>query len=357
MRTHINQWLIHLMRWSHLALELLLIGILIALFIAPSAGAAMRLRERSLYMTNDEAGERSSYVLGFRYMSPVPIGSFELLFCNDPIPYNSCEVPLGLDVSDVSLTDQTGETDFVVSQKSTNRLLFTRTSSLPGPDRSTYTFDNVLNPLDIENAFAVRIKTFESNNGTGPQVDFGSVRGQVIKGIQIETQVPPMLIFCLAEQVEYNCTGTNDIYHSDMGKLSPNETLTAQSQMAVGTNASAGFVISVVGSPLSAGMEVIKSLDTPSPSEPGKNQFGINLVANNFPGIGLDPEGDWANATAAPNYGQSNMYMFKDGDIVASSPNVSLMKKFTVSYIVNVSPALRAGVYTTTINFIASGRF
>ena len=55
----------------------------------------------------------------------------------------------------MSLTDQTGETGFVISQKSTNRLLFTRSSSLPGPDRSTYTFDNVLNPLDIEAAFAV----------------------------------------------------------------------------------------------------------------------------------------------------------------------------------------------------------
>ena len=142
-----------------------------------------------------------------------------------------------------------------------------------------------------------------------------------------------------------------------MGTLSPTETLTAQSQMAVGTNASGGFVITAVGAPLSAGTTTIASLATPSPSEPGKNQFGINLVANSTPGIGLDPEGEWANATTATDYGQPNRYKFKDGDIVAFSPNVSLMKKFTVSYIVNASPALKAGVYTTTINFIASGRF
>ena len=64
-----------------------------------------------------------------------------------------------------------------------------------------------------------------------------------------------------------------------------------------------------------------------------------------------------ANATTTADYSQPNRYKFKDGDIVAFSPNVSLMKKFTVSYIVNASPALKAGVYTTTINFIASGRF
>ena len=33
------------------------------------------------------------------------------------------------------------------------------------------------------------------------------------------------------------------------------------------------------------------------------------------------------------------------------------MKKFTVSYILNASPDLRAGVYSTTVTFIASGRF
>ena len=357
MQGYLNHWFIHFMRWPHMLLELLLVGALVILFIAPSAGAAMRLQERSLYIANDEAGERSMYRLGFRFMSPTPVGSFELLFCNDPIPYHPCDIPLNMDVSGANLTDQTGETGFTISQRSTNRLLFTRTASLPGPERSTYTFDNVLNPVDTERAFSVRIKTFSSTNGSGAQVDFGSVRAQVIKGIRIETQVPPMLIYCLAQEVEYNCTGTNEVYYTDMGTLSPTETLTAQSQMAVGTNASGGFVITAVGAPLSAGTTTIASLATPSPSEPGKNQFGINLVANSTPGIGLDPEGEWANATTATDYGQPNRYKFKDGDIVAFSPNVSLMKKFTVSYIVNASPALKAGVYTTTINFIASGRF
>lgn len=345
------------MRWPYLLLELLAVAAILVLFIAPVVSAAMRLQERSLYINNDEAGERSFYRLGFRYMSPVPVGSFELLFCDDPIPYHPCDIPPGMDVSDSTLSEQTGETGFSIVQRSTNRLLFSRTASLPGPDRSTYTFDNVLNPLDVERAFSIRIKTFSSTDGTGDQVDFGSVRGQVTHGIQLETQVPPMLIFCLAEQVEYNCTGTNQNYYTDMGELSPTDTLTAQSQMAVGTNASAGFIITSVGAPLSAGTTIIPPLDTPTPSQPGTNQFGINLVANSSPSVGIDPEGVWANALASVDYGQPDMYKFRDGDIVAYSPNVSLMKKFTVSYIVNVAPNLRAGVYTTTINFIASGRF
>jgi hypothetical protein len=142
-----------------------------------------------------------------------------------------------------------------------------------------------------------------------------------------------------------------------MGQLAADSTLTAQSQMAVGTNASAGFAITATGDAMSAGTSVIAPLAVPTESRPGTNQFGINLVANSLPAVGTDPEGTWANATPTSDYGIPNKYKYVPGDVVASSPNVSLMKKFTVSYIVNSSGNLRPGVYTTTITFIASGRF
>ncbi len=177
------------------------------------------------------------------------------------------------------------------------------------------------------------------------------------RGITLETQVPPMLVFCVAQQVQDNCSSTNDNFYTDMGELSSKETLTAQSQMAVGTNASGGFAITANGIPMSAGTSVIDSPSTPTESKQGTDQFGINLVANNTPAVGEDPEGIWANAVASPDYGMPNHYKYVPGDVVAYSPNVSLMKKFTVSYIVNSSDNLRAGVYTTTITYIASGRF
>ena len=161
----------------------------------------------------------------------------------------------------------------------------------------------------------------------------------------------------VAQEVEDNCIGTNETYFTNMGDLSKDSTLTAQSQMAVGTNASGGFVITANGDPLTAGTSVINGNAAPTNSVKGKNQFGINLVANSDLGIGQDPQGTWANAEPATDYSQPNEYKYVSGDVIASSPNVSLMKKFTISYIVNVSPSLRAGVYTTTINYIASGRF
>jgi hypothetical protein len=222
---------------------------------------------------------------------------------------------------------------------------------------ASYKFDNIKNPTDTSKAFSIRLRSHGSTDASGPLIDFGSVRGQVTESITIETQVPPMLIFCIAQQVDDNCAGTNDNYYSDMGQLAADSTLTAQSQMAVGTNASGGFAITASGNPMSAGTNVIDSPTTPTESKQGTNQFGINLVANNMPVVGSDPEGIWANAIPSPGYDEPNHYKYVSGDVIAYSPNVSLMRKFTVSYIVNSSPDLRAGVYTTTITYIASGRF
>jgi len=343
--------------WRHIFTEdLIALVLVLFIFIAP-ASAAMRFQERSLYMNSTLPGAITSYEVSFRYMSPQPVGSVDMLFCVDPIPYHDCVTPPGLDVSNAVLSTQTGESNFAILSKTINHIVLSRaTSSIPTTG-SSYKFDNIVNPTDTSQAFSIRLKSLSSSNGSGAQIDFGSVRGQVSNGMEIATQVPPMLIFCLAEEVAYSCGGTNDTFYTDMGTLDTKSTLKARSQMAVGTNASGGFAITANGTPMSAATNVIDSPSIPTESTPGKNQFGINLVENSNPAIGDNPEGEWANAVASPNYSIPNMYMYVPGDVVAYSPNVSLMKKFTVSYILNASPSLRAGVYTTTMTFIASGRF
>lgn len=335
-------------------------ALLLAVFIfAVPAGATTRFENRGLYMQSATPGVTTSYTVSLTYMTPAAVGSLDMLFCESPIPYEACVPPAGLDVSGATLSSQTGETGFSIFSKTNNHIILSRSPAMisPATSSSAYTFDTIKNPTDTKTSFSIRLKSLGSTDGTGPQIDFGSVKGQVTDGIIIETQVPPMLIFCVAQQVEDNCAGTNENYFTDMGTLSKDATLTAQSQMAVGTNASGGFAVTVNGNPLTAGTNIIDGMSAPSDSQKGKNQFGINLVANNELGIGQNPEGSWVNAQPAPGYGLPNKYKYIPGDVIASSPNVSLMEKFTVSYIVNVSPDLRAGVYTTTINYVASGRF
>ncbi len=344
--------------WRFVFTEEMLALLLVVFVFALPAGATTRLTERSLFMQSSEPGATTNYTISFNYMTPSPIGSIDLLFCVNPIPGEPCVMPAGLDISGATLSSQTGETGYSISTHTANHIVLSR---LPSPVASgtagSYTLSNIINPSDESEAFSIRLRTHALATTNGAHVDFGSVRGQVGEGITLETQVPPMLIFCLAEEVEDDCAGTNENYYKDMGELTADQTLVARSQMAVGTNATGGFAITAYGTPPTAGTNVISALSAPTPSQPGTNQFGINLVQNTLPAIGTDPEGTWLNAQPTSDYGQPNMYKYVPGDVVASSPNVSLMKKFTVSYILNASPTLKAGVYTTTISFVASGRF
>ena len=344
--------------WRYFCTEELLALVLVLFVFAAPAMASTRFETRGLYMQSSLPGATTSYTVSLRYMSPQQVGSVDMLFCNDPIPYMPCVVPAGLDVSHAALSSQAGEMGFSIYFKSANHIILTRLPSVPTTiPPSTYTFTNVVNPSDTGQAFSIRMKSLSSTDGTGEQIDFGSVRGQITPGVTLETQVPPMLIFCVAQQVADDCVATDDNYYKDMGQMNENQTLTAQSQMAVGTNASGGFAITANGGPMAAGTNVLYSPTVPTYSNPGSDQFGINLVENTIPAVGSNPEGTWANAVPSADYGQANKYKYVPGDVVAYSPNVSLMRKFTVSYILNSSSSLRAGVYTTTINYIATGRF
>lgn len=339
--------------WYEQALSLVLA---IAVFAMPVG--ATRFQNRSLFMQSVEPGVTTTYTISLRYMTPGPVGSLDLLFCTSPLPDEPCVPPPGMDVSQAVLATQSGEDGFSFSTRTTNHLIMSRPPTPIDPGEMTkYTIGNIVNQTNVLKAFAIRMNSYASTDATGPYIDFGSVMGTVSNGIVIETQVPPTLMFCLAEQVEEDCSSTNDTYYQGMGELSPTSTLTAQSQMAVGTNASGGFAITANGTPMAAGTSVIDSPTIPTESRPGTNQFGINLVANNSPLVGSDPEGAWLNAVPMADYGMPNRYKYVPGDVVAFSPNVSLMKKFTVSYIVNSNKDLRPGVYSTTITFIASGRF
>jgi hypothetical protein len=347
----------HIFTWRHIFSEELLALLLVAfVFVAPAA-AGTRFQDRGLIMQSATPGATTAYTLKFSYASPAAVGSVDMLFCDDPIPYNPCVAPTGLNVAGAVLSGQTGETGYSILSKSPNHIILTRPTSPILSGASSYTFNNIVNPTTTDKAFSIRLRSHSTADATGPQIDFGSVRGQVTTDITLETQVPPMLIFCVAGEVEDNCADTSGINYSDMGQLSAESTLQAQSQMAVGTNASGGFAITANGTPMSAGTNVIDSPTSPTVSTPGTNQFGINLVANNAPSVGNNPEGTWQNAVPAPGYGVPNQFKYVPGDVVAFSPDVSLMKKFTVSYIVNSREDLRAGVYTTTITYIASGRF
>lgn len=255
-----------LFKWRTILSEEVLAVFLAFLVFMPLAAVPMRFSERSLFMQSTVPSATTSYTVSFQYMTPEAVGSVDMLFCIDPIPYMPCVTPPGLDVSNAVLSEQTGETGFSISTQSTNRIVLSRTPSLipPGGNFASYKFDNIKNPVNTTPSFSIRLKSLASTNGTGPQIDFGSIKGQISNPIEIETQVPPMLIFCAAGEVQDDCSSTNENFFTDMGEMSADSTLIAQSQMAVGTNATAGFVIITNGSPPAAATNVINASTTPT---------------------------------------------------------------------------------------------
>ncbi len=322
------------------------------------ASAVVRFTDRSLLINNSEPGVVTTYTVTMHYTTLTAIGSVDMLFCTDPIPTDPCNPPAGVNASNAVLSDQTGETGYTISTHTPDHLVLSRvTPAVVGNEESKYVFTGITNPTDMSHSFSIRLSDYASTDASGTLIDLGSVVTEINNSIVLETQIPPMLIFCLAQQVSSNCATTDGGNNSDLGTLDPGQTLKAQSQMAVGTNASQGFAITANGTTMESGTNTIAPISTPSPSVPGTNQFGINLVANTDPLVGKNPDGDSTNAVVTNNYSQPNKYQYKDGDVVAGSPNVSLVRRFTMSYIVNVSPSLPAGVYTTTLTFICSGRF
>jgi hypothetical protein len=337
--------------------ETLISLVLAVVLLGGQALAVTRFYNRSLYINNAVPGATSSYTISFEFHTLTSVGSIDMLFCFDPIPDHPCNAPTGLDVSHAVLSSQTGETGFSISKETTNEIVLSRTPSLVGSEISSYTFTGIVNPSDTTQSFSARLSDYTSTDASGTLIDLGSVLSEVTNPVVLETQVPPLLVFCLAQQVAQDCTTADGGNYSDMGNLYPDQTLTASSQMAAGTNASSGYIITANGPTMMAGLHSIAALTHPTPSNPGVNQFGINLVANTQPLIGSDPDGASTNAQVEQGYNIPNEYEYNSGNVVAEAPNVSLIRRFTVSYIVNSAADLPAGVYTTTLTFICSGQF
>jgi hypothetical protein len=89
-------------------------------------------------------------------------------------------------------------------------------------------------------------------------------------------------------------------------------------------------------------------------SEPGVEQFGINLVDNSLPDVGADPvqvpDGTFSFGTAIAGYDTANLFKFLDDDAIAMSPKSSGQTNYTLSMIANIARETPAGQYGGRLN-------
>lgn len=145
--------------------------------------------------------------------------------------------------------------------------------------------------------------------------------------------------------------------NQDLGTLQSSATSTASFQLKIRSYLSSGYSVYISGAPPSQGEHTLKTLSSSCPctSQPGTEQFGMNLAANTTPNVGSNPvevpSSSYSFGTATANYDQSNLFMYNNGDEIANSPTSTGETDYTLSMILNISNATPGGQYAS--NFTA----
>jgi len=96
--------------------------------------------------------------------------------------------------------------------------------------------------------------------------------------------------------------------------------------------------------------------DVPFTSQPGAEQFGMNLADNTAPNIGSAPvqvpSGDFSFGSVLDPYGSSDEFMYKDGDAVAGSSVSTGETDYTLSMILNISNVTPGGQYKSNFSAV-----
>lgn len=338
-----------------ISVALLLIG------AAPSVFAASPEELISRYdrISSSVASSTANHDIGFVITNlTVPVGSISIEFCsNSPLIAVACIAPNGFDADLANLNSQQGEAGFIIDPVATNAntILLTRPAALPTGAPARYIFSNITNP-NANGSFYARLQTFTSTDGSGLPIQYGGLVFAITSPLSVTTEVPPYLTFCVGVVITNNDCSSINSYFIDVGELSTTAARIATSQFLIATNAANGYSISSSGATLTSGSNTIPAIAPAAGSAPGTSQFGINLRDNSTPDVGSEPIGS-ASGTATADYGTINKFKYANGDTLATANTTSDFKKFTVSYITNISITQAAGVYTTTLTYIALANF
>lgn len=142
----------------------------------------------------------------------------------------------------------------------------------------------------------------------------------------------------------------------DLGILDASVTGAVMATFTVRNYLSSGYVVKVNGSTpsLSDGTHNLSAMSAAASSDPGTEQFGVNVVDNGNPDIGASPtqvpDGTFAFGNAITGYDTPNMFKFVDGDTIAFSAKSSGQTNYALSIIANVARETPAGQYGGKLN-------
>ena len=362
-----------------------------------STSYAAQITQRSLTLQTDTSLPAAQQVGGsdpggtvdnffqFTIPSTTTIEAIEFQYCSGLTSTGACSttLPTGLTTTGAAIASTSANlSGFTAINNTTNGTVYISDSSGYTPSAAntalTVTLSGIVNPTTSNQTFYVTISTWTLTppaTGGSVEVDSGNVAASTANQIVLSGYMPESLVFCTGGAISEtggvpDCTTATSGNISFSMLFSSTSTAYTQSQMAASTNASHGYVITVLGSTLTSGTNSISAMTTLGTSAIGSSQFGMNLVGpNTTPTVGaaLTPTSDGVSyfGYAETNYNTINSYYFDPGvtSTVADSTNGTASGNatdaqiYTVSYIVNVTGRQPPGTYTTTLTYICTPTF
>lgn len=253
--------------------------------------------------------------------------------------------------------------------------------------------DYITNPSTDNYAFFGRIQTY-TDNAYSTKGDYGSVAASTAQQIDVTAKVKEVLNFSVAagssnvtapgatcSPLTTSATSGALTLGDTNGVLSFNTPYDAHSYFRLSTNTNGGVTVSYSGNTLRNGSNSIAAINSASnpgsamgtlaASGPGTPQFGIAMDSSD-----ATPNGYSLNTGFAPttNYASGNgtlgtvgspgtaEFAYDTGSVTspvvfASSTGPVGCSTGSVRYIGNISTSTPAGIYTTTITWIATGTY
>lgn len=146
---------------------------------------------------------------------------------------------------------------------------------------------------------------------------------------------------------------------TNFGIFTPSSASVASATFSVMNYTSWGYTVQIIGNAPTNGAHSIAPMSMLDSSQPGTEQFGINLVANTSPSsIGANPDnGQFGFGAVASNYSTPNQYYYVSGDTIAQSPKSSGVTNYTITYLVNVEGLTPGGQYKSDQTLVVLGTF
>lgn len=364
--------------------------------LVPAFASAAQLSERSIELSNSSK-EMTGVTYTVTFTPESDAKAVVVDFCNDtPLIEASCTAPTGFTVA--GATTAGGFTRTTGGSNDANTAIYTGTITAPTP--VALTVNNVTNP-DNAGALYVRIVTYDGADtaaaetaakaytstalGSGA-VDQGSAAASITDSVGVSGAVLETMTFCVAGEAitAEGCVGADalDAPTLKLGKTTGTVTALTSEEVSEGsiysqisTNAVSGAVVSLrstavgCGGLLRAGAtdpeecNIAPALNTGIAANEAK--FGVKT--NTAAGVGtsngvLQPVGGsfYNNSTFALNYvdgdGSGVTGPFGDPFLNTNGAPASNMG-MQITFGASIAPNTPAGLYSTDLSLIATGKF